>query len=299
MVRLGGKPLVALTTLIMKLKWQLPAILLLVLVFLAACRDQEEPVTSLTPEIIPLPTRSDENPVWQPAVGITGQWQLTDLPLDTSVEADVYDIDLIDNDASVVAALHAQGRRVICYISTGSWEDWRPDADQFPGEVIGEDYMGWPGEKWLDIRQIEKLAPILRARLDLCKAKGFDGVEPDNIDAYTNNTGFPLTYQDQLRFNIWLAQEAHARGLSIGLKNDSEQVRDLLPFFDWALTEDCFDQDWCAQMTPFITAGKAVIDTEYTDTGIRLEDFCPEARALHIHAILKNRGLDAFIRNCP
>ena len=180
----------------------------------------------------------------------------------------------------------------------GSWEDWRPDADVFPSEILGRNYLGWPGEKWLDIRQIELLAPILEARLDECAAKGFDGVEPDNIDAYTNKTGFPLTYTDQLTFNIWLAEQAHARGLSIGLKNDSEQVHDLLPYYDWALTEDCFDQDWCEEMLPFVQAGKPVFAAEYTDTGITLADFCPQARDMGISAILKNRELDSYREAC-
>ncbi len=100
-------------------------------------------------------------------------------------------------------------------------------------------------------------------------------------------------------FNIWLAQEAHARGLSIGLKNDSEQVSDLLPYYDWALTEDCFDQDWCEEMLPFVEAGKPVFAAEYTDTGITLADFCPQAGEMGISAILKNRGLDAFREACP
>jgi hypothetical protein len=267
------------------------------LLLLASCRAQEAPAA---PEIRPaLPAVTPDGTIWRPAPGVTWQWQLTGLPLDTSVQAEVYDIDLFDNDSAIVAALHAQGRKVICYISVGSWEDWRPDAEQFPPTVIGRDYAGWPGEKWLDIRQIEQLAPILRARLDLCRDKGFDGVEPDNVDGYTNDTGFPLTYADQLRYNIWLAEEAHARGLSIGLKNDSEQVADLLPYFDWALTEDCFDQGWCEQMTPFIAAGKPVIDTEYTDTGAALEEFCPRAQALQLTALLKHRRLDAFLQPCP
>jgi hypothetical protein len=236
--------------------------------------------------------------IWRPAVNTTWQWQL-DTPVDQSYSAQVYDIDMFDNDAGVVAALHTQGRRVICYISVGSWEEWRPDASQFPAAVIGKDYDGWPGEKWLDIRRIDLLAPIMRARLDQCRAKGFDAVEPDNIDGYVNDTGFPLTYNDQKTYNIWLATEAHARGLSIGLKNDDEQVADLLPYFDWALTEDCFDQGWCDSMTPFITAGKPVFAAEYTDTGITLGDFCPQAKALKFSAILKNRDLDAWRQTCP
>jgi endo-alpha-1,4-polygalactosaminidase (GH114 family) len=239
---------------------------------------------------------------WHPSAGTSWQWQLTDQPIDRSFDVDMYDIDMFDNKASTVSALHAEGRKVICYISVGSWEDWRPDADQFPESVLGKNYDGWPGEKWLVIRQIDTLAPIMRTRLDLCKAKGFDGVEPDNMDGYTNNTGFPLSYQDQLNYNIWLAGEAHARALSIGLKNDDEQVEDLLPYFDWALTEDCFADDWCEAMEPFIDAGKAVFAAEYTDqmtvTQFRSQ-VCPRAEAVGFSAILKDRDLDAWRRGCP
>jgi hypothetical protein len=239
---------------------------------------------------------------WQPSPGTSWQWQLTDLPIDQSFDVDVYDIDLFDNDASTVAALHAQGRIVLCYISVGSWEDWRPDADQFPSEVLGNDYEGWPGERWLNIRRIDLLTPIMRARLDLCRDKGFDGVEPDNVDGYTNDTGFPLTYQDQLTYNTWLAGEAHARGLSIGLKNDEAQAADLVSYFDWAMTEDCFADAWCEEMAPFTSAGKAIFAAEYTDqftAGQFLNLVCPQAKALSLDVILKDRDLDAWRQACP
>jgi hypothetical protein len=69
---------------------------------------------------------------------------------------------------------------------------------------------------------MDLLESIMEARLDMCKAEGFDGIEPDNVDGFLNDTGFPLTYEDQLRYNIWLADKAHERGLSIGLKNDMD-----------------------------------------------------------------------------
>jgi hypothetical protein len=239
-----------------------------------------------------------QSPLWQPAPGTTWQIQFTGLPIETSFSVAMYDIDMFDSDASLVASLHAQGRQVVCYISAGSWEDWRPDANQFPPSVLGNDYAGWPGEKWLDIRQLDLLAPIMRARLDLCQAKGFDGVDPDNLDGYQNITGFPLTYQDQLTYNRWLADEAHARGLAIGLKNDPDQVNDLLNYFDWALTESCFEQNWCNQVLPFIQAGKAVFAIEYTDTGMTTGQFCPQANALGISGILKHRNLDGWQQTC-
>ena len=235
---------------------------------------------------------------WVPAVGATWQWEL-DTPVDQTASAEVFDIDLFDNDASVVAALHAKDAKVICYISVGSWEDWRDDQAQFPSAVLGNDYEGWAGEKWLDIRRIDLLGPIMGARFDQCRDKGFDGLEPDNIDGYTNDTGFPLTAEDQIAYNTWLAEQAHARGLSIGLKNDSDQVTDLLSHFDWALTEDCFDQGWCDQLGPFVSAGKAVFMAEYTDTGVVLADVCAEAQLRHFSAILKHRELDAWRQTCP
>jgi adenosylmethionine-8-amino-7-oxononanoate aminotransferase len=168
----------------------------------------------------------------------------------------------------------------------------------FPPQVIGKACDGWEGERWLDIRANDALVPVMFTRLDHCRDKGFDGIEPDNIDGYTNDTGFPLTYDDQLAFNRWLANAAHERGLSIGLKNDDEQVDDLIAHFDWALTEDCFDQGWCDEMTPFIDAGKAVFAAEYTDTGITTADFCADATSLRFSAILKDRELTRPLESC-
>ena len=206
--------------------------ILVVGALLATSCGGDEVTAAPTPVLASTPTAAAISPppsveIWRPALNTSWQWQLEALPVDLSVDVEMYDIDLFENDSSVVQALHNRGRSVVCYISAGSWEDWRPDADEFPASIIGKEYEGWTGEKWLDIRQIDLVGPIMRARLDECKAKGFDGVEPDNIDGYTNDTGFPLTYEDQLKYNVWLANEAHARGLSIGLKNDPDQADDL------------------------------------------------------------------------
>ena len=267
--------------------------------------------TSASPETSPAtlaPTKvPTETPVpievWYPPLGSSFSWQLgANDEINTSFDADIYDIDAFEAEASLISRLHSEGKKVFCYISVGSWEDWRPDAADFPSEIIGNDYEGWEGEKWLDIRQIDLLAPIMRARLDMCASKGFDGVEPDNMDLHWADTGFEISYEDQLAYNLWLSEEAHVRGLSIGLKNNEEQVKDLLPYFDWALTEDCFVGEWCQEMIPFIEAGKPVFAAEYTDE-ISIEDFtdiiCPPAADLGFHAFLKNRNLDEYRAECP
>ena len=234
---------------------------------------------------------------WHPKPGLSWQWQLGG-KFDMDIEVDVIDIDL-DVNKSAVDHFHSRGIKVICYISVGSYEDWRADADQFPEEVLGKDYEGWAGEKWLDIREIDLLAPIILARLDECAAKGFDGVEPDNMEIWTNDTGFPLTYEDQLKYAIWLAEEAHKRGLAIGQKNASDQVKDLVDIYDFAITEDYFYYDEAKPMIPYIESGKPVFAAEYTDLNGDFGEFCRHSDELGFSTILKRRNLGSWIKTCP
>jgi hypothetical protein len=235
-----------------------------------------------------------EPTIWHPAPGTSWQLQFSG-DLDISFDVAMYDIDLFDTPQSVIDTLHTDGRVVICYFSAGSHEEWRPDAAQFPAEVLGAPLVGWEGERWLDVRRIDLLAPVMTARLDLAVQKGCDGVDPDNVDSYTHETGFPLTGNDQLAFNRWLAQEAHARGLSIGLKNDLDQIPQLVNDFDWALNEQCFEYDECETLLPFIEAGKAVFGVEYTGDP---DVFCPRANALNLDWLYKHLELDAYRVAC-
>src|SRR5437867_9714950 len=230
---------------------------------------------------------ADSPTIWRPAPRTTWQWQLTGSPIDTSLVVQMYDVDLFDTNPIVVSTLHGQGRKAICYMSAGTWEDWRPDASQFPASVKGKG-NGWAGEKWLDIRNLGVLGPLMEARMDLCKAKGFDGIEPDNVDGYANTTGFPLSNVDQMKFNTFLANAAHARGLSVGLKNDLDQVAALQPLFDWALNEQCFQYKECSSLTPFVKAGKAVFQVEYRLTTTQ---FCTQANNMNFNSMRKNLNL--------
>jgi hypothetical protein len=240
-----------------------------------------------------LTARAASHKIWAPAPHTTWQWQLT-TPIDLSVRAGMFDIDLFDNSASVVAALHRDGSHVICYLDAGTYENYRSDARRFPSSVLGK-ANGWPGERWLDIRRLSVLAPIMRARLELCKRKHFDGVEADNVDGYTNDTGFPLTASEQLTYDKWLARTAHGLGLSIALKNDLDQARALESFFDYALDEQCFQYSECSQLRPFVSAHKAVFEVEYE---LPTRSFCARANADGFMSMRKDLSLDATRSPC-
>jgi hypothetical protein len=265
----------------------------LALLALASCGGSLTPVATA-----PSANAAVSHTRWMPSAGESYQIQYSG-KLDLKVPAKIYDLDMFGTPASVVAKLHGMGRRVLCYVDVGTWENWRPDAKKFPSSVLGEKDGNWKGERWLDVRQASILEPIMAHRLDLCKQKGFDGVDPDNLDGYQNDTGFPLTYKEQLAYDSWVAKAAHTRGLIADQKGDSGQVKDLVKVFDFAVVEQCYMQGWCKQFDVYTNANRLVVDVEYyADQQRFLNGNCPEAKENHDTAILKKLQLTAWILTC-
>ncbi|MEJ0010555.1 MAG: endo alpha-1,4 polygalactosaminidase [Alphaproteobacteria bacterium] len=241
--------------------------------------------------------------VWKPAPAMSFDSQLENPPNAQAIpDVQVVELD-IDVDDAILKSVKARGIRTICYFNAGSWESYRKDADRFTKEVLGANYSGYPDERWLDIRRIDALAPVMSARLERCAGRGFDAVEPDNINGYRNKSGFPLSADDELAYDRWLLREAHKRGLAIALKNTPELAAQLAPDgFDLAIFESCFKYRFCEQgAAPFTAAGKPVFDLEYRDEGMRPARFCPQAKKLGITALLKRSSskLDSFREACP
>lgn len=248
----------------------------------------------LDPNIDPV----TEGDWYRPAVETTWQWQLTGT-IDTRYDVDVYDIDLFETDEATIAALQADGRRVICYFSGGSSENWRPDYDRLEPSDRGWKLDGWAGERWLDIRSPNVLQVMLD-RLELAADKGCDGVEPDNMDGFANRSGFRLTAEDQLGYNRRLANEAHLRGLTIALKNDGDQATQLVEYFDLSVNEQCHEYAECGQLAPFTAAGKPILNAEYPGSEsaalAKRESVCARAAEANTRTLMLPLDLDDSFR---
>lgn len=235
---------------------------------------------------------------YSPSLATTWQWQLTGT-VNTGYDVDLYDVDLFDTPADDIAALQSAGRRVVCYFSGGSSEDWRPDFADFDERALGRALGGWEGEKWLDVRA-QSVVDVAIARLDLAVTKGCDGVEPDNMDGFSNRSGFDLTADDQLAYNRFMANAARVRGLAVGLKNDGDQAAELVDWFDFEVNEQCHEYDECAQLAPFTTAGKPIFNAEYETSAARANalatQVCPLALAANIRALILPLDLDDSFR---
>lgn len=212
-----------------------------------------------------------------PSGAIKWDWQIgasTEAAIVAPAGAQLIDVDLFTTSAGKVAALKAAGLYTVCYINAGSWQPGLPDSAQYPDSLKIQADPDWPGEYFLDITDVFKsnstLAPILRARLALCRAKGFDAVEPDNLQNDENVTGGRITTQQQLDFNGWIADEAHAAGLAVFQKNGPDKIlqRDrtgkmMVEKFDAILNEECQQFDECAPLAEYVSRGKLALNVEY------------------------------------
>jgi hypothetical protein len=245
------------------------------------------------------PKDSKENSWYIPDQNSSWQWQLSG-EINRSYSVDIYDIDLFDTTKEDIVQLQNKGIKVICYFSAGSYENWKEDNQSFPNEILGEPLDGWEGERWLDITN-PSIKTIMQNRLDLAKEKGCDGVEPDNMDGYIQNSGFSISANDQIEYNKFIANEAHLRELSVGLKNDVDQLVALEPYFDFAVNEECHFYNECDKYTPFIENKKAILNAEYAQKYVTNENndktvICQEAKNLNIQTLILPLNLDDSFR---
>lgn len=269
--------------------------------------------------VIPLPAPLACPGCYHPAVGSTWQWQLNPddgaTGIDPSAPADMYDIDAFNNDAAVVADLKSRrgtstaARKVTCYFPAGTRENWRPDAEDLDPQLLGYSYFGFSDERWIDVRAISRLRPWLEARMDLCRQKGFDAIEFDNVDGWNpaNRTGLNITPEDEVAFIVYLANAAHSRGLSMAHKSNVEQIPQVRSYVDFAVVEECFAYRECTRNDintggaygyDMLTAiGKAVFNTEYKAYN-PADNACSRSNSLRFSTIYKHVALDSYRVAC-
>jgi hypothetical protein len=207
-----------------------------------------------------------------------------------------------DLDKETIQDIKAEGKTVICYVNVGAWEEWRSDAWDFPEYVLGNDYEGWPGERWFDVRKTSVLIPLMIRRFQTALSKGCDGIDPDNMNGFEVDTGFNINYNDQLVYNRAIGEAIRNLDMLAGLKNDGYQAADLVDSFDFVVSESCAPYDECDAYSVFIDQDKPVFVIEYTDLWDTQDFFdyaCPIGERLGFAFILKHYELhNDFLEAC-
>lgn len=182
----------------------------------------------------------------------------------------------------------ARGLYSICYINAFQTQPDDPGADRpderwnWPQDLVldelGDD-PDWEGEYLVDIGSADKrrrAAAWLAPMIDRCAAKGFRGVEFDNLSSWTRFDGtamaskVPFGRADTVAFATLIARYAHGRGLAVAQKNvpefDRRTSRTVIGF-DFAVAEECGRYRECGRYTSLF--GARVLDVEYEDAGFR------------------------------
>lgn len=225
---------------------------------------------------------------------MTLQYQISGT-LDGSQNAQLYVVDLFDTSAAQVATLHAAGRIVMGYVSVGSFEPWRADADRFPRTAIGKPLANYPNESWLDARSAA-VRSLMMARLQRAFDTGFDGVFLSTVGGYKADTGFVLAQSDELDYQRFLTGAAHGLGLSTGLSGDFDLSVQLGSAYDWVLATGCIAANSCEALRPWLALGKPVFDLETQGTP---DDVCARAASYGIATTRKHEAYDAWRMPCP
>ncbi len=248
---------------------------------------------------------------WTPApaaAAVTASWQYQlNWPIDTSVNASVFDIDWnaaesgasVQQLAAVVSTLHAKGAKVICYVDTGGWENYRADADSYPEEILGNTVGGWPDERYVDVRRWDVLSPILEKRFQQCSTAGFDGVETDLDDQYLADTGFGLTKMDYVLFVQRMSVTINRLGMDWYLKNGitgDDFIQLVEPYAAGTVNESCWTYNECGWLAPFRESGKPIYNVEYTGSQSRV---CPRAQSFPTRTVRKEYNLNSrYVWSC-
>ena len=242
---------------------------------------------------------------FHPIAGVSWNIELIHVP--TVAQANdpsynVWDFDMFDAPKTTISAFKSKGHPVICYFSAGSWENWRPDAKEFPQAALGKPLDGWPGEKWLDTRN-PAVRAIMKKRIELAASKGCNAVDADNIDGYGNPTGFHLTENDGVDYVKFLSSTAHAARLAYGLKNGGDILNRVVGVAEFSVNEQCVQYNECDLYQPFIKQNKPVFHIEYTAKGRASATFvtksCQNKGAMGFSTLIKHMNLDAWTMKCP
>ncbi|WP_225429866.1 endo alpha-1,4 polygalactosaminidase [Deinococcus detaillensis] len=251
-----------------------------------------------------------------PSGKLSWDWQIgagseANITVPTAVK--LIDVDGFNTSAAKVAQLNAQGLYTVCYLDVGSYEPGRPDSAQYPAYLKVQQDPDWPAEYFLDVTDVFKpnsaLAAILKKRFQMCKDKGFAAIEPDNLQNDENVKGGKITTQQQIDFNGWVADQAHAYGLAVFQKNGPDKIllkdrtgKMMVDKFDGILNEQCQEQGECSALAEYTKRGKLALNAEYK-AGLTLD--CALSDRLKINSIkrdldLRGAGMAGYSKqSCP
>ena len=241
------------------------------------------------------PAASDQ---WRPARDGRFDVQLNE-PLLLERVGDLLVLDLDLTSAGDVALVRASGTRAGCMFSAGTIPADSTTRTGLSSIVVGRPVTEKQDRFWLDIRDLNLVAPFIDEKMKECKDKGFDVAIPMDLEAYMSRSGFAIGRRQQVDFGRFVAATARRHGLLAGLWNSRSLIGDLAIDYDFGVLAGCFEGGWCNDSTPFKAFKKPIYLIEYDDSSRPDIDFCKATDQFGAVGVIKRRVMDAWLKNCP
>jgi hypothetical protein len=230
-----------------------------------------------------------------PAADSAWQAQLSGA-IDPELSVELFYLDPDSNEPGALARLKEQEKHYVCYLSAGTFEPWRADANEFPERVRGNALENYPEEQWLDVRDAT-VRQLMSDRVAALALEGCEGIVPESMEVHAADTGFDLTLYDALDYAGWFVERIHAAGISAGLHGPSVLTTSLAMAADWGLAVACVEPSGCSEFQPLVELGKPVLHVEFGDEETA-PDVCRSAERLGFDALIKRESFDAFRIAC-
>jgi len=229
--------------------------------------------------------------IWRP-----DQYQSWNIILGSKIDigkekAEIVEIDL-EHAKDYTSDYHNRGKKVICYFSGGTVEDYRDYFKEYKSHsgLVRDRYPEWPEEYFIDYRR-EEYKPLITERIKEAIKYGCDAIDVDNVDLYqlsaVKKWSDKITKEDAIKFTSWLGQKAHSLGISVGLKNCLDIIDTVGKYYDFAINEGCIKRNECYWYKNFLATGKPVFGITYHGLSNNREALCKNLDGLPITMIIK------------
>jgi cysteinyl-tRNA synthetase, unknown class len=225
-----------------------------------------------------------------------------------------------------VGDLQDSGKTVLAYFEIGSIEDFRPEYDELPDDMILNQWPEWPEEYFVRYWEPAWWDTVIRPRVDQALAAGFDGVYLDTPLAYENIDLSLVDGEDRETLgrkmvDLIVRISDYAKDQDPGFlvfPQNSPELRQHPGYVDaidglgveelfFAADDDTSDQpcvqDWCAENLADVEAlrdeGKVILAVDYASEPDNVADACDRYDEEGFAGYVTDRALDTITPPCP
>jgi len=222
--------------------------------------------------------------------------------------------------ASEIASVQSTDTDVLAYFEIGAIENYRPEWDDVPSDLLLGTLDGWPGEYYVAYWD-ERWWPIVQGRVDQAISAGFNGAYLDMIVTYeeipANSAGTDRDDLAQKMVDLIARLSVYAKSIDPDFLVYPQNSPELYTYSGYLDAIDGIGMEemyvratnrpctlsWCyenrANAAAILDAGKVVLSIDYATDADLIESAITQSLDAGFIPFVSVRALDIAPDNCP